>query len=357
MPRLLIAASGTGGHIFPALSVAEELPESWDISWLGVPERLENQLVPTKYDMTVIPVGGLQSKGLRKYFQLLKLILAIFFVIYLIKRKQIKLVFTTGGYIAAPAIIASKLCGINVILHESNSYPGKVTRLLGKFCDEVALGLPIAAEKLKRCRTIVTGMPVRKSFSLKNPLPIWVPKGLEPLIVVMGGSQGAVGLNRMVRESLPWLLKQGYRVVHITGKYDKPSNINHKNFVEKSFTEEIPGLLQHADLAISRAGAGALSEFAICSLPVILVPYPYSSDHHQDANAAYAAQFGAALIVHEDRLGTHVLTRALENLLATNRMSSKYKSDDLLNKMRIGMTKLAIKDANQRLISILQRYV
>ena len=173
----------------------------------------------------------------------------------------------------------------------------------------------------------------------------------------MGGSQGAVGLNRMVRESLPWLLKQGYRVVHIIGKYDQPSKINHKNFVEKSFTEEIPGLLQNADLAISRAGAGTLSELAICSLPGILVPYPYSSDHHQDANAAYAAQFGAALIVHEDKFGSNVLTRALEGLLVQNHVSNKIQSDDLLKKMREGMSNLAIKDADQRLISILQKYV
>ncbi len=121
MPRLLIAASGTGGHIFPALSIAEALPESWHITWLGVPDRLENEVLSKKYELKTIPASALQGKGLKKVFQMVKLLISSIFVIRLIKRRRIQMVFTTGGYIAAPAIIASKLCGISIILHTNTS--------------------------------------------------------------------------------------------------------------------------------------------------------------------------------------------------------------------------------------------
>ena len=166
MTKLLIAASGTGGHIFPALSVSEALPESWEVCWLGVKDRLEQVVLPTEYELITIPVQAVQAKGIKKFVQLIKLLFSVIFVVRLIRRKRIDIVFTTGGYISAPSIIASRLCRVPVILHESNAFPGKVTRLLARFCDQVALGIPNAADKLKGCRTIFTGTPVRNKFLL-----------------------------------------------------------------------------------------------------------------------------------------------------------------------------------------------
>ncbi len=356
MPRLLIAASGTGGHIFPALSVAKSLSDSWKICWLGVPDRLENEVVPTEYEMTTIRVSALQAKGIRKIFQMMKLLISTVFVVRLIRRRRIQMVFTTGGYIAAPAIIASKLCGISVVLHESNAFPGKVTRLLGRFCNEVALGLPIAAEQLKSCQTVLTGTPIRNPFLLKSPLPTWVPNGSSPLIVVLGGSQGAMGLNRMTRKLFPWLLKKGCRIVHVTGKSDQYSDFEHKNLVAKPFTKDIPGLLQHAHLVISRAGSGALSELAACHVPAILVPYPYAADNHQEINAEYAAQHGAAIIVHENQAGEKSLKRILESLLV-DFFDSQNLFNHSLNQMSKSMERLAFKDAHLRVVDVLKKYV
>ena len=139
MSRLLIAASGTGGHIYPALSFADSLSNSWEIEWLGVPNRLEIELVPKKYNLIKLKVGGLQGNIFRKMFDLCKLLFAAIQVSILLRKKKIDVIFTTGGYISAPSILGAKLTGIPVLLHESNVIPGKVTRLLGRFCDHIAL--------------------------------------------------------------------------------------------------------------------------------------------------------------------------------------------------------------------------
>ncbi len=355
MTKLLIAASGTGGHIYPALSVLEALPKSWDICWLGVENRLEKAILPKEYELITIPVQALQAKGIRGLLQRLKLCFSIVFVVGLILRKKFDVVFTTGGYISAPTIIASKLCRVPIILHESNAFPGKVTRLLGMLCDQVALGLPIAKDHLKNCNLIFTGTPVRSEFLFPNPLPSWIPNNPTPLIVAMGGSQGAVGLNKMVREILPDLLKRGYRVVHIIGTNDNPSGINNPNFVEKTFTQEVAGLLQHADLVISRSGAGALSEIAVCKTPAILIPYPYAADKHQDLNAAYVAQFGGALIIHENMSADQPLLKSILRLLDTSPPVNG-QGNTLLNKMSKGMDNIAVRDAHLHLVDVIRKY-
>ena len=355
MTKLLIAASGTGGHIYPALSVVEALPDSWDVCWLGVDDRLEQAVLPKEYELITIPVQALQARGIRGFLQRIKLCFSIVFVVRLLLRKKIEVVLTTGGYIAAPTIIASKLCRVPIILHESNAFPGKVTRLLGRFCDQVALGLPIAKEHLKNCNLIFTGTPVRSEFLYPNPLPSWTPTDISPLIVVLGGSQGAIGLNKMVRNILPSLLKKGYRVVHIIGTNDNPSVINNSNFVEKTFTEEVAGLLHHADLVISRSGAGALSELAVCKTPAILIPYPYAADNHQDVNAAYVAQFGGALILHENVSSDQPLLKAIVRLLDTYGTVNGQRNN-LLKEMSKGMGSIAVRDAHLSLVDIIRKY-
>ncbi len=354
MTRLLIAASGTGGHLFPAIAVADALPKSWDVTWLGVADRLEIDLVPKKYQLKTISVEAVQTRGLKRIYQIFRLFIATARVIRLIKRQRIQVVFTTGGYISVPTVLAAKLSGIKVILHESNAIPGKATRLLGRFCDHVALGCPPATKYLSACNLSVTGTPVRKPFLQKQPLPDWVPSQHGPLVLVVGGSQGAVGLNVMFRDVLPDLLKKDCRIVHITGKNDI-SNFAHENFVQKPFTNQLAGLLQHADLVISRAGAGALSEFAVCGTPAILVPYPYAAELHQEFNAVYAAQFGAAIIVHQHAAGEKILGNVLDRLLS-NQSINDYSSKTSLQLMKDGMEKIAVRDAQEKVVELLSQF-
>jgi UDP-N-acetylglucosamine--N-acetylmuramyl-(pentapeptide) pyrophosphoryl-undecaprenol N-acetylglucosamine transferase len=244
---------------------------------------------------------------------------------------------------------------VPVVLHESNAVPGKVTRLLGRFCSQVAVGLPQAAARLPRSRPVVTGTPVRHAFLEPAPLPEWVPQGSGPLLLVMGGSQGAVGLNRMVRPLLARLAAAGVRVVHLTGSNDPESGqALPEGVVERPFSDDIPGLLQHADLAVSRSGAGALSELAVCRTPAVLVPYPAAADRHQDANAAAAAELGAAVIVWQHIPGEAALEHALWRLLGP-RLRGAAATRDPLVAMAAAMVQLAVRDADQRVAAMLQR--
>ena len=353
MSRLLIAASGTGGHLFPALAVAEAMPKQWQIRWLGVPDRLETELVPERYDLVTVKAGGLQGKGLRKLLQFLQLIAASGTVRRTIRRSGCQVVFTTGGYIAAPAILAARWCGVPVVLHESNAIPGRVTRLLGRFCTQVAVGMPAAANGIPGCRAIVTGTPVRKRFLSPQPLPAWVPSGTGPLVTVIGGSQGAVGLNQMVRAVLPDLLAAGCRVVHLSGDNDPSAGtLKHPLLVERPFCNEMPGLLQHADLAISRAGAGSLSELAVTATPAVLVPFPQAADKHQDANAVCAAALGGAVIVHQHSPEHFALRDCLWRLLGPRIRGCAPAADPLVT-MTASMASLAVPDAETQLTSLL----
>jgi len=354
MPTLLIAASGTGGHLFPALAVADALPAGWRVLWLGVPDRLETELVPARYPLHTVRAGGLQGKGLRKLWNLVQLLAATGVVRRLIRRERVDVVFSSGGYIAAPTILAARWCGVPMLLHESNAIPGKVTKLLGRFCRHVAVGLPQAAERLPHCRPLVTGTPVRQAFLEPAPLPDWVPKGSGPLVLIMGGSQGAVGLNRMVRPLIEPLVAAGCRVVHLTGSNDpEAGHLRLPQVVERPFSEELAGLLQHADLAISRAGAGSLSELAVCGTPTVLVPFPQAADRHQDANAIAAAELGAAVIVWQHPPEEAALTQAVWRLLGPRLRGVAPVADPLLE-LRAGMARLAVRDAEQRLARLIE---
>lgn len=301
-PRLLIAASGTGGHLFPALAVAAELGDC-TIEWLGVPDRLETTLVGDRYRLHTVQATGFQGRlGFGTLTTAWGLVRSVFQVRQLLKRGRFNGVFTTGGYIAGPAVLAARSLGLPVLLHESNALPGKVTRWFSPWCTEVALGLDSAARYLpKAAQTSWVGTPVRQDF-LQNPppkldLPI-PPKA--PLLVVMGGSQGAVGLNQVVRRCVSGWLEAGLWIVHLTGEADPDrDSLHHDRYLTFPFYNQMAALLHRADLAISRSGASALTELAITQTPAILVPYPYAAEDHQTYNATVFASAGAALLFQQ----------------------------------------------------------
>ncbi|MBD2140463.1 undecaprenyldiphospho-muramoylpentapeptide beta-N-acetylglucosaminyltransferase [Anabaena sp. FACHB-1250] len=316
--KLLIAASGTGGHLFPAIALAEKLPE-YDIEWLGVPNRLETQLVPETYPLNTISVEGFQQGlSLRSLRTFVKLIGAILKVRRILKQGKFHGVFTTGGYIAGPAVIAARSLGLPVVFHESNALPGKVTRFFGPWCNAVAIGFDVTAQYLPRSKTFSVGTPVRSQFLHEggnNKLDLSVPDGV-PLIVVFGGSQGAVAVNKLVRQSAEAWFQAGAYIVHLTGDNDPDINsLQHPQYIALPFYNNMAALLRRANLAISRSGAGSLTELAVCGTPAILIPYPFAAEDHQSYNAEVFTKAGAALSFKQSDLTQEIFTTQVLNLL------------------------------------------
>lgn len=318
--RLLIAASGTGGHLFPAIALAEQLPQQLpevEIEWLGVSDRLETSLVPDRYPLHTVPAAGFQSRSPITIVQTVgKLIRSFWAVRRLLRAKRFDAVFTTGGYIAGPAIVAAKSLGIPSILHDSNAMPGKVTRWFGPWCDAVAVGFGEAAQHLPRTQAIATGTPVRAEFWQPTALDLPIPADV-PLVVVVGGSQGAVSVNDLVRAAAPVWLEQGIWVVHQTGDRDPNAQaLQHPQYLAQPFFRNVAGLLQRADLVIGRAGAGTLTELFATGTPAILIPYPFAADNHQAANGQVMVTAGAAEQYRQRDLTPEILGDRVLALLA-----------------------------------------
>jgi UDP-N-acetylglucosamine--N-acetylmuramyl-(pentapeptide) pyrophosphoryl-undecaprenol N-acetylglucosamine transferase len=349
--RLLIAASGTGGHLFPAIALAQKLPD-YQIEWLGVPDRLETQLVPKEYPLNTIAVEGFQQGfGLSSIRILGKLALSILEVRRILKQGNFQGVFTTGGYIAGPAVIAARSLGLPVVFHESNAIPGKVTRFFGPWCSAVALGFEVAAKYLPRAKNVCVGTPVRAQFldgAIDAPLDLAIPDGV-PLIVVFGGSQGAVAVNRLVRESAKAWFDAGVYVVHLTGDRDpEADSLKHPQYIALPFYNNMAALLQRATLAISRSGAGSLTELAVCGTPAILIPYPFAAEDHQSYNADVFTSSGAALTLKQSELTTGALQSNVLNLL---------QSPQELAKMGENAKAIAVPDSAEKLAQLVREVI
>lgn len=346
--KLLIAASGTGGHLFPAIATARQLKD-YHIEWLGVPDRLETKLVPSQYLLHTISVEGFQQKlGLGTFKILTGLIGSILQVRRILKRGKFQGLFTTGGYIAAPAIIAARSLGLPVILHESNVLPGKVTRWFSHLCNVVAIGFEEGAKYLPVGKTVYVGTPVREQFLSSQPLDLPIPENV-PVIAVVGGSQGAVAINQLVRECVPEWTEMGAWIIHQTGENDPDAfSVEHSQYFPMTFYNNMAGLFQRANLVISRAGAGSLTELAVTHKPSILIPYPYAADNHQAYNAKVFSNQNAALVFTQSELTSEKLKTVVLELL---------KSSENLEKMEKGAENLAVKDSNRKLANLIHKYL
>ena len=346
--RLLIAASGTGGHLFPAIALAQKLSD-YQIEWLGTANRMETSLVPDDYPLNIIPIEGFQQKFSLKT---LKIVAGFGSSIWqthkLIKEHQIDAVFTTGGYIAAPAIMAARLHQIPAIIHESNYIPGKVTKFLSRWCDVVALGFAGTEQYLPQTKTVHVGTPVRSQFFTPQPLNLGLPNDAV-VILVTGGSQGAVAVNKLVRDAAPAWFDLGAYVVHLTGKNDPDAaSLKHPNYISMPFSDNMAGLLQRANLAISRAGAGAITELALTGTPAVLIPYPYAAEDHQTYNAQEYKDAGAGVVYQQSELTVEILQSQISQWL---------RSPELLAEMGDKARALAVTDSAERLVSLVRNLI
>src|SRR3954468_3310708 len=291
-PSIAIACGGTGGHLFPGLAVAEKLRErDCHVTLMISPKEVDQQVVKniSGMDLITLPAVGLQRgselafvRGLRQSWKTAR---------RCFKSTRPNAVVAMGGFTSAAPVLAGKSCGARTFLHESNTVPGRANRWLSRVVSRAFIGFPSAATRLKSSQVTVTGTPVRPCFAPKDFRECRLELGLDPsrpVILVVGGSQGATGINRMVLEALPLFAKTAPHLqwIHLAGPNDAEKmkqayDSFHLTALVHSFFSQMDLALGAASIAVSRAGASSLAELAAMRVPSILVPYPMATDDHQ----------------------------------------------------------------------------
>ena len=356
--NLLVAASGTGGHIFPALSIVDNLDRNWQINWLGIKNRCEINLVPQEYNLFTLNIVSPQGNNFSLMIKYLQVFIATLPVIRIMISRKIKLVFATGGYISVPSIIAARFLNIPIIIHESNVVPGLATKYFGRYCNFVLTGFKETASYLKGCNIVFTGTPLRNQFYIDHDIPNWVPVGNQPLIIIMGGSQGAQVINDVIYNLLDFLNDQSFRIVHILGDTLDPkfNNKKNKNYIPIAFTNEIAALMQNCDLVISRAGSGAINEIIKTKSPSILIPYPNAKNNHQEKNALILSSIGCSIIIQQNKNLEINLKENLQRIfkMESNNSKNQYK---ILEIMKKNISEFNFKDPRQEIKKIINYFI
>lgn len=350
--KILFTGGGTGGHFYPIIAVAESLYERAKEKKI-LPPKLYF-MAPSRYNPralfdTDIEYIHVPAGKVRRYFSLLNITDAVKtlygILVAIIKMYQLypDVVFGKGGYASFPGLVAARLLRIPVIIHESDSHPGRVNAWAGKFAQKIAISYPESASSFKNQNIAFTGMPVRKE--IKDPLSQGAREYLKledgtPVIVILGGSQGSQKINDAVLDALPELLTR-YEVIHQTGK---------NNFVSVKQTADVVlkgsafAYRYHpsdylndlslrmcggvASIIISRAGS-TIFEIASWGVPSIIVPLPKTVSHDQSDNAFSYARTGACTVIEEYNLSSHILVAEIDNIVknqaTTDRMRQKAK--------------------------------
>ena len=314
---ILMMAGGTGGHVFPALSVAKELmAQGYQIEWLGTARGIENKLVPAAdIPLHHINIAGLRGKGklglLTAPWRIAK---AVWQALKIIKKIQPCAVVGFGGYATGPGGVAAKLAGVPVLVHEQNAIAGMTNKLLAPISDVVMQAFPNA---LKNAQLV--GNPVRSEVAaLPAPLARYRIAHNAPLkVLVVGGSLGAAALNKLMLESMRLLAgKVAIELRHQVGQANYESMIEaykeaQLNVETVAFIEDMAASYAWADLVICRAGALTVAEIAAAGVAAIFVPFPFAVDDHQTANAQYLAANNGALIYQQTDLSAELLAERL----------------------------------------------
>jgi UDP-N-acetylglucosamine--N-acetylmuramyl-(pentapeptide) pyrophosphoryl-undecaprenol N-acetylglucosamine transferase len=316
--RIVIMAGGTGGHIFPALAVAQFLQtQGWQVSWLGTKAGLESRVIPEAgIEIDWLSVSGVRGKGIfSKVSAVFKLFKSCAEARKILKQRKPDVVLGMGGFVAAPGGLMAKMLKIPLIIHEQNRVVGTTNRLLAKIATKVLQGFPNSFDA--KFGAICTGNPLRKSFvdSIKK---INSTQNETLKILVVGGSQGAKALNEIVPNAIA-LLKNAAQVRHQTGtamqnevaETYKKLNLNAE---ANAFIDDMAAAYSWADLVICRAGAMTVSEVAAMGIPAIFIPLPNAIDDHQTANAKYITEAGAAILLKQSDLIAENLAQKIEEL-------------------------------------------
>ena len=316
---ILIMAGGTGGHIFPALAVADILrSQGWRVTWLGAPNSMEADLVPRHgYEMAWVRFSGVRGKGLLRLLLLpFDLLVALWQSTAAILRHRPDVVLGMGGYITFPGGMMSALLRRPLVIHEQNSIAGLSNKLLARIAQKVLSGFPDVLPQAIWC-----GNPVRSDIAaLQDPQQRYAARNGKLNVLVVGGSLGAKALNEVMPQALA-LLPPEVRpnVLHQTGKqhFAAVQQSYRQAGVQadiKPFMDEMAKHYANADLVICRAGALTVAELAAAGVASILIPFPFAVDDHQTRNAQFLSKHGAALLLPQSELSAEKLAQLIIEL-------------------------------------------
>jgi len=326
-PLIAIACGGTGGHLFPGLAVAEKLQRrGCAVTLMISPKEVDQQAVRTATDFQVVtlPAVGLERGRQIAFVRGFGKSYLAAHRIFRCQKPQAALAM--GGFTSAPPMLAAKRAGAKAFFHESNTIPGRANRMLSWFVDQGFVGFASTAARLRHCRVTVSGTPVRPQFQPREPACCRVELGLDPnrpVVLVMGGSQGARGLNELILRALPVFASNGFQWqwFHLAGVADalRVQQVYQRlglTAVVHPFFERMELAFAAASAAITRAGASTLAELAAMRLPALLVPYPSATNNHQFHNASAYATNGAARLLAQREATPEKLLNLLPELVA-----------------------------------------
>jgi UDP-N-acetylglucosamine--N-acetylmuramyl-(pentapeptide) pyrophosphoryl-undecaprenol N-acetylglucosamine transferase len=355
----VIACGGTGGHLFPGIAVAEVLRDRGHEVMLLVSEKDIDALALSgreSFRFEKLPTVGLPSPFspevlgfVRRFFESLSMCRSIY------RKFKPQVVLGMGGFTSTAPVLAGRIRGITTFIHESNAIPGKANRLTGRIVRAVMLGFKECAPFFPKAHTEVTGTPIRTELKRLDRRIARSKLGLREdltTLLVMGGSQGASGINQGMIKALPFLQGVPLQVIHLSGARDKrlvADNYGRENLPAyvAAFHHRMEEVYSAADFLVARAGAASLAEFSAFSLPGILIPFPYAADDHQTRNAEIYAQAGAAILLRESELSGELLGRQIRELI---------QNPEQIQQMSANCSRLALKDAARRMVTTMEKY-
>lgn len=358
--KILISGGGTGGHIFPALSIANALKRRLDadILFVGAENRMEMEKVPAAgYPIKGLPVAGFDRKRLwRNFGVLLKLRKSIGMAKKIVRDFKPDIAIGVGGYCSGPTLKAAQKAGVPTLLQEQNSYAGVTNKLLAKKARKICVAYDGMERFFPAENIIKTGNPVRKDLSERACEQKEARKsfGLDserPTLLVVGGSLGARTLNESMEAGLKGLAEKGIQVIWQTGKNFGDRGLKAakglKGVVVTKFITDMASAYAAADVVVSRAGAGSISELELLGKPCILVPSPNVSEDHQTKNAMALVERGAAVLVTDAEAGEKLVNTAIEL------MGEKKRREE----MSRNITALAMRDSDELIADEVEKII
>ncbi len=319
--RVILAGGGTGGHVIPALAIAQELKNQFsaEVLFIGTARGIESRLVPAAgFPLELVKVGALKNVSLvtrlKTAFDLPR---AVLDARRMLADFKPNVVIGVGGYASGPAMLAAAISRIPTLAFEPNVVPGFANRVVARFVSAAAVHFQETAKYFRNAR--VTGVPVRSAFFEIPQRTMNQP----PTVLIFGGSQGAHAINQVVISAASALRSkiQGLRVIHQTGERDYNDAMSayaqtSKSFEAFRFIDDMPGFFSHADLIVCRSGASTVAEVAAAGKPAIFIPFPRAADDHQKRNAEALKRSDAAVMLEESKLSPESLTQVITALLA-----------------------------------------